>query len=97
MCSPPTRSGLGEACLELAGKGVGLTCKGYGHRRYGHLHRKVGVFDVVFLLGVLYHLRHPLLALEKVASVTKETLILSTWVDMLSIDRPALLFIQKPS
>src|SRR2546427_8484701 len=25
----------------------------------------VGVFDVVLFLGVLYHLRHPLLALEK--------------------------------
>lgn len=30
---------------------------------------KVGTFDVVLFLGVLYHMRHPLLALEHVASV----------------------------
>jgi hypothetical protein len=36
----------------------------------------VGRFDVVLLLGVLYHLRHPLLALERVRSVTKQLLIL---------------------
>ena len=29
----------------------------------------IGTFDVVLFLGVLYHLPHPLLALEKVASV----------------------------
>jgi tRNA (mo5U34)-methyltransferase len=31
-----------------------------------------GVFDVVLLLGVLYHLRHPLLAIEKIHSVCRE-------------------------
>jgi len=53
---------------------------------------KVGVFDVVLFLGVLYHLKHPLLALEKVFSVTKEMVILETVVDMLSYSRPALAF-----
>ena len=32
---------------------------------------RVGTFDVVLFLGVLYHLRHPFLALERVASVTR--------------------------
>jgi tRNA (mo5U34)-methyltransferase len=32
---------------------------------------KLGQFDVVLFLGVLYHLKHPLLALERVCSVTK--------------------------
>jgi SAM-dependent methyltransferase len=41
----------------------------------------VGVFDVTLFLGVLYHLRHPMLALEKVAAVTRELLILETAVD----------------
>ncbi len=31
---------------------------------------RVGTFDLVLFVGVLYHLRHPLLALERVASVT---------------------------
>jgi tRNA (mo5U34)-methyltransferase len=51
-----------------------------------------GTFDVVLLLGVLYHLRHPLLALERVASVTGDMLILSTSIDMVSHSRPAAAF-----
>src|SRR3954466_9936846 len=49
---------------------------------------RVGTFDVVLFLGVLYHLRHPLLALERVASVTRKLLILETVVDMVGIERP---------
>ncbi len=56
---------------------------------------RVGTFDVVLLLGLLYHLRHPFLALEKVSSVTKDMLILSTWVDMVSFDRPVAAFYPK--
>ena len=53
---------------------------------------RVGTFDVVLFLGVLYHLRHPLLALERVASVTGNQLILETVVDMVGIRRPAMAF-----
>jgi tRNA (mo5U34)-methyltransferase len=35
-------------------------------------------FDLVLLLGVLYHLRHPLLALDLVAEATAGTLVLQT-------------------
>lgn len=52
----------------------------------------VGEFDVVLFLGVLYHLRHPLLALEKVASVTKRQLVLETHVDLLGCRRPVAAF-----
>ena len=52
----------------------------------------VGVFDVVLFLGVLYHMKHPLLALERVASVTGKHLIMQTQVDMLAINRPAMAF-----
>jgi tRNA (mo5U34)-methyltransferase len=55
----------------------------------------VGMFDVVLFLGVLYHMKHPLLALERVASVTRDHLILQTQVDMLGIDRPAVAFYPK--
>lgn len=51
-----------------------------------------GQYDVVLFLGVLYHLRHPLLALERVASVTRELLILETEVDNLLIPWPSLAF-----
>ena len=52
----------------------------------------VGVFDVVLFLGVLYHMKHPLLALERVASVTGNHLIMTTQVDLLAIKRPAMAF-----
>lgn len=53
---------------------------------------RVGTFDVVFFLGVLYHMKHPLLALEKVASVTTSLLVLETRVDLLLCRTPAMAF-----
>src|SRR6266581_5682876 len=53
---------------------------------------RVGTFDLVLCLGVLYHMRHPALALERVFSVTKERLILETHVDLLWNHRPAMAF-----
>ncbi len=49
----------------------------------GDLHDEValaglGVHDVVWCSGVLYHAPHPLLTLERLRSVTRETLILAT-------------------
>ena len=41
-----------------------------------------GTFDVVFFLGVLYHLQNPLQVLERVASVTGGLLVLETHVDL---------------
>jgi tRNA (mo5U34)-methyltransferase len=52
----------------------------------------VGIFDVVLFLGILYHMKHPLLTLERVASVTRKQLIMQTQVDMLGIGRPAIAF-----
>jgi tRNA (mo5U34)-methyltransferase len=48
-----------------------------------------GPFDVVLFLGVLYHMRHPLLALERIASVTGELLILETETAHLATRAPA--------
>jgi tRNA (mo5U34)-methyltransferase len=53
---------------------------------------RVGEFDVVLFLGVLYHLPNPLLALERVASVTRKLLVLETVVDMVGFHRPAAAF-----
>jgi len=53
---------------------------------------RIGTFDVVLFLGVLYHLRHPLLALERIASVARDLLILETVVDMVGVSRPAMAF-----
>jgi tRNA (mo5U34)-methyltransferase len=37
-----------------------------------------GTFDLVMFFGVLYHLRHPVLALQKIASVCTGTLLMQT-------------------
>lgn len=52
----------------------------------------VGSFDVVLFLGVFYHLRNPFLALENIAKVCKETLVIETHLDGLDVKRPAMIF-----
>lgn len=53
---------------------------------------EIGTFDLVFFLGVLYHMRHPLFALEKVSSITKDLLILETHVNRISDPDPVMVF-----
>jgi len=52
----------------------------------------IGQFDIVLFLGVLYHLRHPLLALERLHSVTGEVLILESHIDMPLRGKPFMAF-----
>ena len=52
----------------------------------------VGVFDVVLFLGVLYHLKHPLMALEQLAKVTGRMMVLETHIDCTTVDGPAAAF-----
>jgi tRNA (mo5U34)-methyltransferase len=40
----------------------------------------VGTFDYVLFLGVLYHMRHPLLSLEKICAITRETAFVESFV-----------------
>lgn len=40
----------------------------------------LGTFDIVLFLGVLYHMRHPLMALERVAAMTHDLLILESHI-----------------
>jgi tRNA (mo5U34)-methyltransferase len=41
---------------------------------------RVGQFDIVLFMGVLYHLKHPLLALERICSVTKRLAAVDSFV-----------------
>jgi tRNA (mo5U34)-methyltransferase len=52
----------------------------------------VGKFDVVIFLGVLYHMRDPMAALEAVASVAEELLVVETLIDMTFSPRKAVAF-----
>src|SRR5262245_19194610 len=53
---------------------------------------RIGTFDVVLFVGVLYHMRDPLLALEHVASVSSDLLILDTHCAAADIGQPAMIF-----
>ena len=52
----------------------------------------VGTFDLVLLSGVLYHLRHPFLDLERVSKICDQTLVVETHLDALDVSRPAMVF-----
>lgn len=49
-------------------------------------------WDVVLFIGVLYHMRHPLLALEKAASITGDLCVIETHTDCLNVGKPAMAF-----
>jgi len=54
---------------------------------------RFGMFDFVVFFGVLYHLRHPLLALEIVSSVTAGTACIESFVeDSLQSEDPLMAF-----
>ena len=53
---------------------------------------RIGQFDIVLFAGVLYHLRNPFLALERIAKLVRETLIVETHCDALDVPQPAMIF-----
>ena len=57
---------------------LGSKANGYLASVYDLDPKNFGTFDLVMYFGVLYHLRHPLLSLQKIASVTVGTILLQT-------------------
>jgi tRNA (mo5U34)-methyltransferase len=47
---------------------------------YELVEARLGTFDYVLFLGILYHLKHPLLALETVCGLTTDTAIVESFV-----------------
>jgi tRNA (mo5U34)-methyltransferase len=45
---------------------------------YETTRERLGSFDIVLFLGVLYHLRHPLLALQRVCELTRDVAIIES-------------------
>src|SRR3954470_2055238 len=86
-------AGTGKAGFELARRALGSSVEDVEVEVLDISPETVGgVFDVVLFLGVLYHLKHPFLALERLRSVTDELLILETHVDLIGMRRPAAAF-----
>ena len=42
--------------------------------------QRVGRFDIVLFMGVLYHLKHPLLALERVCALTTDLAVVESFI-----------------
>ena len=85
-------TGKGKAGFELARRVLGSRVEDCDIDVLDLSVERVGTFDLVLFLGVLYHLPNPLLALERVSAVTSRCLVLETVVDMVGIGRPAAAF-----
>lgn len=83
---------IGRAGFDLAHRVLGSSVEGREVDVLDLSPETIGTFDLVLFLGVLYHLPNPLLALERVASVTRRQLIMETHVDLLGTRRPAAAF-----
>jgi tRNA (mo5U34)-methyltransferase len=80
--------------FKIAREALGLEIEDVNIDVFDLSSERLGQFDVVFFFGVLYHLRHPMLALEKVRDVTAKggLAIIETHCDLLDVDFPALAF-----
>ena len=56
---------------------------------------RIGLFDVVFFSGMLYHMRDPIKAIQNAASVCKRYLILETAVGMEQLGDPVMLYLPR--
>lgn len=67
------RLGMGRPGFELAHEAYGSSVRRVVCSVYDALPEDLGTFDLVFCGSVLIHLRDPLLALERIADLTKDT------------------------
>jgi tRNA (mo5U34)-methyltransferase len=65
--------GTFDLCREALGYSPEV-CRRYEMSTYDLREETLGRFDTVFFFGTFYHLKHPLLALEKIAAVCDGTL-----------------------
>jgi tRNA (mo5U34)-methyltransferase len=84
--------GWGDAGFRCAHRAFGSSVEPQDVDVLDHSPERLGTFDVVLFLGVLYHMRHPLLALERMAAMTGELLVLETHVESLGVRRPLAAF-----
>lgn len=81
-----TASGVAAPSISSA---ISCARRGLGHRRLRHL---AGNGRDLRYRPLLYHSRHPLLALECAASVCAGTLVAETVLDATDVARPAMVF-----
>lgn len=82
----------GRAGFDLAHESLNSTVRAVECEVLDLSPAKLGTFDIVLFLGVLYHMRHPLLALERVAALVDGLLIVESHVIPQSDNRPCMRF-----
>src|SRR5882757_8109740 len=87
----------GKATFDLANAAFGNPVSARIADVYDMTAANSGTHDVVLFLGVLYHLKHPLLALERVAGLTRQCAILETATDHNDNPAPFMRFIPDDS
>jgi len=85
----------GKQGFDYAKKALGSKVEGQVVDVLDLSRESVGQWDIVLFLGILYHMKHPLLALERVASVCKEMLVLETHTDARLYRKPSMVFYPK--
>lgn len=66
-----------DICRDILGFSD-LQCPRYDMSVYEVSEQQLGLFDVVFFFGTIYHLRHPLLALDRLATVCREAIYIES-------------------
>ena len=66
-----------DTCRNILGYGT-WQCPRLDMSVYDVRQELVGAFDVVFCFGTIYHLRHPLLALDRLAAVCREEIYIES-------------------
>jgi tRNA (mo5U34)-methyltransferase len=84
---------IGRHGFELARRALGSKVEDVDCEVHSISPERVGgTYDLVLFLGVLYHVHHPMVVLQNVASVCDKMLILETHVDLEEHSRPALAY-----
>ena len=74
--------------FEICRTALGSNARTYMASVYDLSPNTFGTFDLVMFFGVLYHLRHPILALQKIASISTGTILMQTATCENKSDKP---------
>jgi len=66
-----------DACREILGHSE-FQCSRFDMSVYDLREESFGKFDVIFFFGTLYHLRHPLLALDRLAALCRDEIFVES-------------------
>jgi tRNA (mo5U34)-methyltransferase len=83
---------VGRRGFELARSALNSKVEDVDCDVYDITPERLGQFDVVLFLGVLYHVQDPLYVLQRVSSVARDHLILETHVDFAESSRPVMAY-----